>query len=84
MGGVRTVMTMQDSAVTIEDVLALSPLQQGLFSRAVLGEADGGVDPYFITMAADVNGPLDVALLRGMRRCDAGAPSQPAGELRPS
>ena len=58
-------MTMQDSAVTIEDVLALSPLQQGLFSRAVLGEADGGVDPYFITMAADVNGPLDVALLRG-------------------
>ena len=64
MGGVRAVMTMQDSAVTIEDVLALSPLQQGLFSRAVLGEADGGVDPYFITMAADVSGPLHVAMLR--------------------
>ena len=54
-------MQMTDTA--IEDVMSLSPLQKGLFSRGVLRDADGA-DPYVITMAADVSGPLDVALLR--------------------
>ncbi|MGE0218507.1 amino acid adenylation domain-containing protein [Mycolicibacterium sp.] len=57
----------------IEDVLALSPLQQGLFSMASLTGDDGdsgdpGADPYLIAIAADVIGTLDVELLR---RCTA-------------
>lgn len=49
----------------IEDVLALSPLQQGLFSMATLTEGTtGDADPYLIAMAADVTGSLDVELLR--------------------
>ncbi|ORW97377.1 non-ribosomal peptide synthetase [Mycobacterium sp. IEC1808] len=45
--------------------MALSPLQQGLFSMATLASEDGsGADPYVIAMAADVAGSLDVALLR--------------------
>jgi mycobactin peptide synthetase MbtF len=48
----------------IEDVLALSPLQQGLFSMATLTEGTAGdADPYIIAMAADVTGALDVELL---------------------
>jgi len=49
--------------------MALSPLQQGLFSMAAL-TAEGGpaesddADPYVIAMAADVVGRLDVSLLR--------------------
>ncbi|KWX67624.1 non-ribosomal peptide synthetase [Mycobacterium sp. NAZ190054] len=53
----------------IEDVLALSPLQQGLFSMATLSEGRDD-DPYVIAMAADATGDLDADLLR---RC--------AGEL---
>jgi mycobactin peptide synthetase MbtF len=49
---------------TIEDVMALSPLQQGLYSMAALSEHD----PYVIAMAADIFGPLDADLLR---RCAA-------------
>ncbi|MGV0835202.1 amino acid adenylation domain-containing protein [Mycolicibacterium thermoresistibile] len=61
-------MTTTDShaqAAAIEDVLALSPLQRGLFSMAALTD---GQDPYIIAMAADVRGDLDVELLR---RCAA-------------
>lgn len=47
----------------VEDVLALSPLQQGLFSMATLTE-DAGTDPYVIAMSADATGALDVDLLR--------------------
>ncbi|WP_036346810.1 non-ribosomal peptide synthetase [Mycolicibacterium aromaticivorans] len=47
----------------IEDVLALSPLQLGLYSHATLIGPDGE-DPYVIAMTADVTGPLDVELLR--------------------
>ena len=57
----------------IDDVMALSPLQEGLYSRTVLaGLADAGTDraddPYVIAMAADISGPLDVVRLR---RCAA-------------
>ena len=55
-------MTVREMDVTIEDVMALSPLQAGLLSRGLLGDAEG-VDPYLITMAADIAGPLDVAML---------------------
>ncbi|MCV7336300.1 amino acid adenylation domain-containing protein [Mycobacterium senegalense] len=48
----------------VEDVLALSPLQQGLYSLAGLTADDGGPDPYVIAMAADVDGALDAGLLR--------------------
>jgi amino acid adenylation domain-containing protein len=47
----------------IEDVMTLSPLQQGLFAFAMLSGA-GSNDPYVIAMAADVSGPLDAELLR--------------------
>ncbi|EHB55645.1 amino acid adenylation domain protein [Mycolicibacterium rhodesiae JS60] len=47
----------------IDDVLALSPLQLGLYSHATLIGPDAD-DPYVIAMTADVTGPLDVDLLR--------------------
>ncbi|SRX94677.1 Peptide synthetase MbtF (peptide synthase) [Mycobacterium tuberculosis H37Rv] [Mycobacterium shimoidei] len=45
----------------IDDVMALSPLQEGLYSRTML--SDQADDPYVIAMAADISGSLDVALL---------------------
>ncbi len=56
-----------DVAPDIEDVMALSPLQEGLYSLTTLAEfADGepAHDPYVIGIAADISGELDVALLR--------------------
>lgn len=45
--------------------MALSPLQQGLFSLAQLSTGeDGGEDPYVIAMVAEVTGDLDTDLLR--------------------
>jgi mycobactin peptide synthetase MbtF len=61
----RSTVTQADARPAIEDVMALSPLQQGLFSMAILADVDSGDDdPYVIAMAADVSGPLDVSLLR--------------------
>ncbi|HLR98167.1 MAG TPA: condensation domain-containing protein, partial [Mycolicibacillus parakoreensis] len=60
-------MTAAQTSAAIDDVMALSPLQQGLYSLATLAgsTADGPVhDPYLISMAADITGTLDVALLR--------------------
>ncbi|MDM4142365.1 amino acid adenylation domain-containing protein [Mycobacterium sp. FLAC0960] len=62
-------MTAADTDVVpdIEDVMALSPLQEGLYSLTTLAEfADGheADDPYVIGIAADITGALDVALLR--------------------
>ena len=56
-----------DIAPDIEDVMALSPLQEGLYSLTALAEFTEGEpadDPYVIGMAADIYGSLDVALLR--------------------
>lgn len=49
---------------SIADVMALSPLQQGLYSLAGLTDSEAGADPYFIAMAADVDGDLDAGLLK--------------------
>jgi mycobactin peptide synthetase MbtF len=46
----------------IEDVLALSPLQEGLFALHRL--AEGGIDLYSMQFVVDVDGPVDVELLR--------------------
>lgn len=55
----------EPAANAIEDVLALSPLQQGLYSMTTLTGADHtDGDPYVIAMAADVTGTLDTELLR--------------------
>lgn len=54
-------------APDIDDVMALSPLQEGLYSLTTLAEfADGEAadDPYVIGIGADISGGLDVALLR--------------------
>ena len=56
-------------AGAIEDVMALSPLQLGLYSMTMLtggrhGRGADGADPYVIAMAADITGSLDPALLR--------------------
>ncbi|MBF6167454.1 amino acid adenylation domain-containing protein [Streptomyces gardneri] len=53
----------RDSAALpeIEDVLALSPLQEGLFSLAELAGAD---DLYIMQIEIEITGPVDVALLR--------------------
>ncbi|TSE01431.1 amino acid adenylation domain-containing protein [Skermania sp. ID1734] len=49
----------------IEDVLALSPLQEGLFSLAKLAsDADGGIDVYTMQFVVDITGPLDSNRLR--------------------
>src|SRR6202012_1991442 len=65
----RDVMTAArtDTPPGIEDVMALSPLQEGLYSLTTLAEfAEGEAadDPYLIGMAADISGTLDVDLLR--------------------
>jgi mycobactin peptide synthetase MbtF len=58
-------VTRADERPAVEDVMALSPLQQGLFSMAALTDAGSDdADPYVIAMAADVVGRLDVSLLR--------------------
>jgi len=46
----------------IEDVLALTPLQEGLFALYRL--AEDGLDIYTMQFVADIDGPLDVELLR--------------------
>jgi mycobactin peptide synthetase MbtF len=46
----------------IEDVLALSPLQEGLFALYRL--AEDGIDPYTMQLRVDIDGPADVELLR--------------------
>lgn len=71
--GPPAVTRAEERRPAIEDVMALSPLQLGLFSMAALTSeagpaesygADEEADPYVIMMAADVVGPLDVGLLR--------------------
>jgi non-ribosomal peptide synthetase component F len=47
----------------IEDVMMLSPLQEGLFAFAMLNGA-GSDSPYVLSITADASGPLDVELLR--------------------
>jgi mycobactin peptide synthetase MbtF len=64
-----SVVTRAGERPAIEDVMALSPLQQGLFSMAALAHEAGpaefdDADPYVIAMAADIVGALDVSLLR--------------------
>ncbi|WP_165757720.1 non-ribosomal peptide synthetase [Mycolicibacter senuensis] len=58
----------RSNAQSIEDVLALSPLQQGLFSLAKLavddGGSDGGVDVYTVQFVIDIVGAVDAGLLR--------------------
>ena len=59
--------TETDITPDIEDVMALSPLQEGLYSLTALtefAEGEPADDPYVIGMAADIYGSLDVALLR--------------------
>ncbi|RJO72048.1 amino acid adenylation domain-containing protein [Nocardia panacis] len=51
----------QTTRPEIEDVLALSPLQEGLFSLARLAGAD---DLYNMQFVLEVAGPVDTALLR--------------------
>ncbi|BAX93509.1 non-ribosomal peptide synthetase [Mycobacterium shigaense] len=60
-----------DTASGIEDVMALSPLQEGLYSLTTLAEFAEGQpadDPYLIGIAADISGVLDVDLLRECAR----------------
>ena len=59
-------MTATEAKVAVEDVMALSPLQQGLFSLSRLnsGEGCGADDPYVIAMSADIVGVFDPELLR--------------------
>ncbi len=46
----------------IEDVLALSPLQEGLFALSRL--AEDSIDLYTMQLRVDIDGPVDVELLR--------------------
>jgi mycobactin peptide synthetase MbtF len=47
----------------IEDVMALSPLQEGLYSLTTLTEYATN-DPYLIGITADISGALDIELLK--------------------
>lgn len=53
---------MTTAPAQIEDVLALTPLQEGLFALYRL--AEGSFDIYTMQFVADIDGPLDVELLR--------------------
>ncbi|OBJ55821.1 non-ribosomal peptide synthetase [Mycobacterium sp. 1423905.2] len=53
---------MTTAAPKIEDVLALSPLQQGLFALYRL--AEDSIDLYTMQLRVDLDGPVDVDLLR--------------------
>ncbi|BBX97157.1 non-ribosomal peptide synthetase [Mycobacterium lacus] len=53
---------MSTAPPQIEDVLALSPLQEGLFALYRL--AEGGIDVYSMQFVIDIDGPVDVELLR--------------------
>src|SRR6202161_2191168 len=67
MTAIETQAAAADVTPDIEDVMALSPLQEGLYSLTALAEFTEGEpadDPYVIGMAADIYGSLDVALLR--------------------
>lgn len=58
-------MTATEAKVAVEDVIGLSPLQQGLFSLSKLSSGDDGADdPYVIAMSADIVGLFDPELLR--------------------
>ncbi len=57
----KTSVAEQDAVPEIEDVLALSPLQEGLFSLARLA---GEGDLYTMQFALHITGPVDSALLR--------------------
>jgi len=58
-------VTATDAKVAVEDVMALSPLQQGLFSLSKLNSGeDGGEDPYVIAMSVDIFDEFDPELLR--------------------
>ncbi|AEV74824.1 amino acid adenylation enzyme/thioester reductase family protein [Mycolicibacterium rhodesiae NBB3] len=58
-------MTATETKVAVEDVMALSPLQQGLFSLSKLNSGEGGgEDPYVIAMSVDVFDEFDPELLR--------------------
>jgi mycobactin peptide synthetase MbtF len=50
-------VTSTDPLIGIEDVLALSPLQEGLFALSQLN--DGGHDGYVMPVLIDIDGPLD-------------------------
>ncbi|MEV0333131.1 condensation domain-containing protein [Nocardia sp. NPDC050717] len=50
------------SAPQIEDVLALSPLQEGLFSLSRIAGTE--IDLYTMQFVVDIDGPLDTDLLR--------------------
>ncbi|UFS95370.1 non-ribosomal peptide synthetase [Nocardia huaxiensis] len=54
--------TPQAAPPKIVDVLALSPLQEGLFSLSKL--TGDGVDLYTMQFVVDIDGPLDTELLR--------------------
>lgn len=57
----KTSVAEQNAVPEIEDVLALSPLQEGLFSLARLA---GEGDLYTMQFALHITGPVDRALLR--------------------
>ncbi|MFI6312486.1 amino acid adenylation domain-containing protein [Nocardia fusca] len=57
----ETPVADENSVPEIEDVLALSPLQEGLFSLARLAGAD---DLYTMQFALEITGPVDSYLLR--------------------
>lgn len=55
-------MTTANTPPKIEDVLALSPLQEGLFSLSKM--TGDGIDLYTMQFVVDIDGPLDTDLLR--------------------
>uniref|UniRef100_UPI00174AC9FC non-ribosomal peptide synthetase n=1 Tax=Mycobacterium simulans TaxID=627089 RepID=UPI00174AC9FC len=60
-------MTQTSNAAGIQDVMTLSPLQEGLFALAMASETPAD-DPYVVAVGVDVSGPLDAELLRDCAR----------------
>ncbi|MFD0313291.1 amino acid adenylation domain-containing protein [Streptomyces flavalbus] len=71
-----------DRPLTVEEVLPLSPLQQGFYFHA---QTSGGGDAYVVQQVLDLSGPVDPAALRraARRLLDRHAPLRAAFRQRP-
>ena len=63
----------------IEDILPLSPLQEGLLFHALYDAQ--APDIYITQLVLGLDGPLDEAVLKTAVRTSAGAPCEPARRL---
>ena len=77
----RCTVTATATAVSIEDVLALSPLQQGLYSTRAADRQRDAASTRTSSRWPPTSPALSMPTCCALRGGDAGTPPQPAGEL---